>query len=274
MRETHAERHVFARTEAACFCCAFFLVFSDPVCACVCVRAARSPLFLSRALSLSLPLSLSLSCALSLAPFLSQPRCVSRCAWPSCVFSLWDRCAFRAACDRVFLFLYRHLCVSCPPSSLQCLFACSALCLPSLSSPGCQCCRLFFFCLCMLRCCLLASFFLCVPFSRVFFTVLCAVAAPLGRRSLFGFRACRFPCLLGIGFHFGSCSVFFRLCFFLFYLVCFWVVLFFFSARKAVSPAPPSSATSLRSQNCCRFVRRLSLCFVFEGSLRFKFWFV
>ena len=88
----------------------------------------------------------------------------------------------------------------------------------------------FSVCVCCGVVCLLL--FLCVPFSRVFFTVLCAVAAPLGRRSLFGFRACRFPCLLGIGFHFGSCSVFFRLCFFLFYLVCFWVVLFFFLRER------------------------------------------
>ena len=238
MRETHAERHVFARTEAAFFLLRVFFLFFLTLCVRVCVCAPRGLPFFSLVLSLSLSPSLSLSCALSLAPFLSQPRCVSRCAWASCVFSLLDRCAFRAACDRGFLFLYRHLCVSCPPSSLQCLFACSALCLPSLSSPGCQCCRLFFFCLCMLRCCLLASFFLCVPFSRVFFTVLCAVAAPLGRRSLFGFRACRFPCLLGIGFHFGSCSVFFCLCFFYFIWFVFGWFCFFFCAKGRVSCPP------------------------------------
>ena len=82
-------------------------------------------------------------------------------------------------------------------------------------------------------------FFLCVPFSRVFFTVLCAVAAPLGRRSLFGFRACRFPCLLGIEFHFGSCSVFFRLCFFYFIWFVFGWFCFFFCAKGRVSCPPP-----------------------------------
>ena len=243
------------------------------MCVCVCARRAVSPFSLSCSLSLSLPLSLSLSCALSLAPFLSQPRCVSRCAWPSCVFSLLDRCAFRAACDRVFLFLYRHLCVSCPPSSLQCLFACSALCLPSLSSPGCPCCRLFFFCLCMLRCCLLASFFCachflvcssqcCVQWPRLWVVVLSSGSA------LVAFRVFLESDFISGLVVFSSVCVFFYFIWFVFGWFCF------FSARKAVSPAPPSSATSLRSQNCCRFVRRLSLCFVFEGSLRFKFWFV
>ena len=206
------------------------------VCVCVCARRAVSPFSLSCSLSLSPSLSLSLSCALSLAPFLSQPRCVSRCAWPSCVFSLWDRCAFRAACDRVFLFLYRHLCVSCPPSSLQCLFACSALCLPSLSSPGCPCCRLFFFCLCMLRCCLLASFFCachflvcssqcCVQWPRLWVVVLSSGSA------LVAFRV-----FLESDFISGL-VVFSSVCV-LFYLFCFGWFCFFFCAKGRVSCPP------------------------------------
>ena len=106
------------------------------------------------------------------------------CLSPSCfecVFSLWDRCACRSSCALGFVVVCGYIAICARPVRRRCCSVCSRLarCLPSLSSPPflsvCVCCGF----VCSLR-------LLGVPFCLSFSAALCAVAVPLGRRSLSG----------------------------------------------------------------------------------------
>ena len=142
-------------------------------CVCVCVRRAVSP-FLSRALSLS-P-SLSLSRALSLSPHfsLNLGACSVVLGLGACsvcgiaarfvlrVLAVFFVCFYIAIC---VCLVRRRRCSVCSRVA-RCVFR---RCLrPAVRVVA------FSFCLCMLRCCLLALFFVRAIFSFVLHSVVCS----------------------------------------------------------------------------------------------------
>ena len=123
--------------------------------------------------------------------FCVLPLCVFLCVWSFCVCRprVLNACSVCGIAARVvlrvlsifFVVVCGYIAICVCPVRRRCCSVCSRLarCLPSLSSPPflsvCVCCGF----VCSLR-------LLGVPFCLSFFAALCAVAVPLGRRSLSG----------------------------------------------------------------------------------------